>query len=103
MGKETLAWSILLLPLFAAATITLFTRKYPAASARLSIAAVVTSFVLSWAFAGVWNPDNKFETAVDWITVGNFNIQMGIVIDRLAWVMLLIVTGVGSAIHIYSF
>jgi NADH-quinone oxidoreductase subunit L len=102
MGKETLAWLILLLPLVAAGTIALFTRKYPMASARLSIAAVVASFILTWAFAGAWHPEGKFETAVDWITVGNFNIQMGLVIDRLAWIMLLIVTGVASAIHIYS-
>ena len=103
MGKETLAWAILLLPLFAAAIIALFTRKYPAASARISIVAVVASFVLTWLFAGAWHTNGKFETAIDWITVGAFNIQMGIVIDRLAWIMLLIVTGVGSAIHIYSF
>jgi NADH-quinone oxidoreductase subunit L len=103
MGKENLAWAILLLPLFAAGIIALFTRKYAAASARLSIVAVVASFVLTWAFAGAWHPEGKFETAADWITVGNFNIQMGLTIDRLSWIMLLIVTGVGSAIHIYSF
>lgn len=103
MTKETLAWAILLLPLFAAGIIALFTRKFPAASARISIVAVVASFVLTWLFAGAWNSETKFETAIDWITVGNFNIQMGVVIDRLSWIMLLIVTGVGSAIHIYSF
>jgi NADH-quinone oxidoreductase subunit L len=103
MGKETLAWAILLLPLFAAGIVALFTRKFPAVSARLSIVAVVTSFVLTWLFAGAWNPETRFETTIDWITVGNFNIQMGVAIDRLAWIMLLVVTGVGSAIHIYSF
>jgi NADH-quinone oxidoreductase subunit L len=108
MGKENLAWAILLLPLFAAGIIALFTRKYPAASARISIVAVLTSFVLTWVFAGAWHPDGRYETAVDWITVGSpglggFNIQMGLAIDRLSWIMLLIVTGVGSAIHIYSF
>src|SRR5687768_7049262 len=103
MTKETLAWAILLLPLFAAGTIALFMRKYPAASARISIIAVLASFVLTWAFAGAWQPEGKFETAVDWITVGNFNIQIGLLIDRLTWIMLLIVTGVGSAIHIYSY
>src|SRR5205085_2781767 len=81
----------------------LFTRKFPVASARLSIVAVVASFVLTWAFAGAWHPEGKFETAVEWINVGNFNIEMGLTIDRLAWIMLLIVTGVGAAIHIYSF
>src|SRR6187455_14726 len=103
MGKEALAWAILLLPLFAAGIIALFTRKFPAASARISIVAVVASFFLTWAFAGAWNPETRFETTIDWVTVGNFNVQMGVAIDRLAWIMLLVVTGVGSAIHIYSF
>lgn len=99
MGKETLAWLILLLPLFAAGIIALFTRKLPATSARISISAIVIAFILSWAFAGT----ERFETAAQWISVGTFNVEMGIVIDRLAWIMLLIVTGVGSAIHIYSY
>jgi NADH-quinone oxidoreductase subunit L len=103
MTRETLAWAILLMPLAAAGIIALFTRRFPAASARLSIAAVVAGFVLTWTFAGAWHPEGRFETAVQWINVGNFNIDMGIVIDRLSWIMLLIVTGVGSAIHIYSF
>ena len=103
MTKETLAWAILLLPLFAAGTIALFTRKFPAASARISIVAVLASFVLTWTFAGAWHPEGRFEGGIDWITVGNFNIQIGLLIDRLTWIMLLIVTGVGSAIHIYSY
>jgi len=103
MGKETLAWLILFLPLAAAGTIALFTRKHPTVSVRLSICAVLASFVLTWAFAGAWNEAGRFSAAAEWISVGNFNIEMGITIDRLSWIMLLIVTGVGSAIHIYSY
>lgn len=103
MGKENLAWLILFLPLMAAGIIALFTRKLPVVSARISIAAIVTSFVLTWAFAGAWHEAGKLETAAQWINVGDFNVEMGITIDRLSWIMLLIVTGVGSAIHIYSF
>jgi NADH-quinone oxidoreductase subunit L len=102
MGKESLAWLILFLPLAAAGIIALFTRKLPRVSSNISIAAVVASFVLTWAFAGVWHAGTRFETAVDWINVGNFQVEMGVVIDRLSWVMMLIVTGVGGAIHIYS-
>ena len=94
MGKETLAWLILFLPLFAAGTIALFTRKYPVASARISISAVVASFVLSCAFFGAWNEAGTFRAAAEWISVDPFNIEMDITIDRLAWIMLLIVTGV---------
>ncbi len=101
MAKESLAWMILLLPLGAAAVIALFTRKLPETSAKISIVAVVASFLLSLSFAGVWK-GHGFATAADWINVGNFNVEMGLVIDRLSWIMLLIVTGVGGAIHIYS-
>jgi len=38
----------------------------------------------------------------NWVTVGNFNAQMGILIDPLSVFMMLIVTGVGFFIHIYS-
>jgi NADH-quinone oxidoreductase subunit L len=38
----------------------------------------------------------------DWITVGHFNIPFSFQIDQLSLIMLLIVTGVGSLIHIYS-
>lgn len=103
MGKESLAWLILFLPLASAGIIALFTRKMPAISARISIAAVVVSFLLSWTFVGAWTEAGKFETAAQWINVANLNVEMGITIDRLAWIMLLIVTGVGSAIHIYSY
>ena len=38
----------------------------------------------------------------DWITVGKLNISMSFLIDQLSLLMLLIITGVGSLIHIYS-
>jgi NADH-quinone oxidoreductase subunit L len=38
----------------------------------------------------------------DWITVGSLNITFSFLIDQLSLLMLLIVTGIGSLIHIYS-
>ena len=37
-----------------------------------------------------------------WITSGNFNADIAFLIDPLSCVMLLVVTGVGFLIHIYS-
>jgi NADH-quinone oxidoreductase subunit L len=37
-----------------------------------------------------------------WITAGSFNIDLSFVLDQLSLVMLLVVTGVGFLIHIYS-
>ena len=38
----------------------------------------------------------------DWITVGSLNISFSFLVDQLTLLMLLIITGVGSLIHIYS-
>src|SRR5262249_56909129 len=38
----------------------------------------------------------------DWIDVGGLSIPISLLLDRLSSVMTLVVTGVGSLIHIYS-
>jgi len=40
--------------------------------------------------------------AIDWISVGSLHIDFTLVLDQLSLVMLLVVTGVGFLIHIYS-
>ncbi len=42
------------------------------------------------------------KTAFDWIVSGDFAAQIGFRIDALSIIMCLVVTGVGSLIHIYS-
>jgi len=41
-------------------------------------------------------------TAFDWITAGEFNARFTLRLDPLSAVMILVVTGIGSLIHIYS-
>lgn len=38
----------------------------------------------------------------DWITVGNLHVPFGFVVDQVSVVMILIITGVGSLIHLFS-
>jgi NADH-quinone oxidoreductase subunit L len=38
----------------------------------------------------------------DWITVGSFSVGFDLLVDQLSIVMVLVVTGVGTLIHIYS-
>ncbi len=38
----------------------------------------------------------------DWMTIGNFHIDLSFMVDQLSAVMILVVTGVGFLIHIYS-
>jgi len=102
MKLEALPWLILFLPLFAAAVITLFTLKHRNVSALLSIGAVVIGFVSTVAFIAA-NGWVTAESAVNWLSIGGLNIDFGLKLDRLSEMMMLIVTGVGGAIHIYSF
>ncbi|TSD64584.1 NADH-quinone oxidoreductase subunit L [Inquilinus sp. KBS0705] len=41
-------------------------------------------------------------TLFDWISVGNFKIPFSFLVDQLSSIMLLIITGVGFLIHLYS-
>src|SRR5436190_12275202 len=98
-----LPWAVLFLPLLSAVVIALFTQKNRGLSAGISIAAIVTSFVLSaMLFAQFSGHAAKTELAFNWLTVGDLQIDFGLRLDALSLLMLLIVTGVGSAIHIYS-
>jgi NADH-quinone oxidoreductase subunit L len=107
---ENLPWLILFMPLFAAVLITLFGLKRAGASAALSVIAVLLSFAASvvlWA-DGMRNPPTaahqfiSTQSAFTWLSVDKLRIDFGVVIDPLSTLMLLIVTGVGSLIHIYS-
>jgi NADH-quinone oxidoreductase subunit L len=104
MNLEALPWIILFLPLLAAAVITLFTLRSRTASALLSIGAIVTGFVLTLSFiaANGFHPAVA-ETSTNWLSIGLLNIDFGLKLDALSLMMMLIVTGVGGTIHIYSF
>jgi NADH-quinone oxidoreductase subunit L len=97
-------WIILFLPLFAATVITLFTLRSKTVSSLISIGAVVAGFVLTVIFIHheSWHPITT-ETSVNWLSIGGLQIDFGLKLDALSMMMLLVVTGVGGAIHIYSF
>jgi NADH-quinone oxidoreductase subunit L len=105
MKYEILPWLTLFLPIFSAAAITLFTLKHRNVSALISISAIVAGFVMTLVFIGANGfhlPAGQDETAVNWLTIGDLQIDFGLKLDALSLMMMLIVTGVGGAIHIYS-
>ena len=100
---EDIAWLVLLLPLCSAVGITLFTLSDARRSARISIAAVVLSFAGSLVlFLAHGGGDVGQSSSVTWIDVGGLEVVLGLQLDALSLVMLLVVTGVGGLIHIYS-
>jgi NADH-quinone oxidoreductase subunit L len=103
MKYEILPWLTLFLPIFAAAAITLFTLKHRNVSALISIGAIVAGFVMTVMFIHANGFGVNVEDSVNWLTIGNLHIDFGIKLDALSLMMMLIVTGVGGAIHIYSY
>jgi len=102
MKYEILPWLILFLPLFSVAVITLFTLKHRNVSALISIGAIVIGFVSTVTFI-VANGWVTGEPAINWLSIGGLNIDFGLKLDRLSEMMMFVVTGVGGAIHIYSY
>jgi NADH-quinone oxidoreductase subunit L len=103
MKYENLPWLILFLPLFSAAFITLFTLRSKTVSSLISIGAIVAGFVMSLVFINANGFQFNGETTVKWLSLGGLDVDFGLRLDTLSMMMLLIVTGVGGAIHIYSY
>jgi NADH-quinone oxidoreductase subunit L len=73
-------------------------------SGAIGTLTVVVSFLLSICFFTQLQQSGKpFEFDLfDWISVHNFSLSFGILLDQLSLLWLLFVTGIGSLIHLYS-
>src|ERR1035441_5212613 len=103
MKYENLPWLILFLPLLSVVVITLFTLRNKTVSSLISIGAVVAGFILTLVFINANGFQFSGETSTNWLSIGGLQIDFGLKLDALSMMMLLVVTGVGGAIHIYSF
>ncbi len=65
---------------------------------------VVVSFAITLYLFGISqvNPEPVVIHLFDWISIQRFDISFGFLIDPLAIIWLLFVTGIGSLIHLYS-
>ena len=93
------AWLILLLPLFSAVVIGLGGFRSRKASAAISVGAVASSFLLTLLLVAA---GGKLHPSVAWLAIEGLEIDIGLQIDSLSKLMLCVVTGVGSLIHIFS-
>src|SRR6266487_15983 len=95
-----LPWLILVVPLASAVVITLFTLRWKALSSFISVAAVLISFICSCL---IFTQSGISAREFTWIDFGGvFRVPLGFVLDNLSKTMLVLVSGVGSLIHIYS-
>jgi NADH-quinone oxidoreductase subunit L len=108
MTKNLNLWVIPLLPLIGAAINGLLGRRFKNAMVS-AVALLFTAASFGWAAWAVWTvwPGSgialpHIETLATWITAGTFSAPFGFYLDQLSMIMVLIVTGVGFLIHIYS-
>jgi NADH-quinone oxidoreductase subunit L len=98
-------WLIPLLPLIGAAINGFFGRRSsrPAISAVALVfsgAAFAMALWIVFQFSSLTLPHT--ETLASWIQSGAFQVDFAFYLDRLSLIMLMVVTGVGFLIHIYS-
>jgi NADH-quinone oxidoreductase subunit L len=67
------------------------------------LASFAVAATLVWQLAGL-APDGRLitQTIYRWMSSGEFTLDVTLLVDPLSAVMLLVVTGIGSLIHIYS-
>ena len=98
-------WLIPVLPLAGAAINGFFGRK-SSRTAVSTVALVFSGAAFAWALTSVLRflPSEApyQEYLAHWIRAGNFAVDFALYLDHLSVVMLLVVTGVGFLIHIYS-
>ena len=105
MVNPLLAWIAFFAPLASCLLIALFFLRSKAWSSLTSIAGIVISFICTLLLATQifsTHPAGEFQQSLPWIQLDSLTINFGILLNPLAIMMLLVVTGVGSAIFIYS-
>ncbi|MDR0595024.1 MAG: NADH-quinone oxidoreductase subunit L [Bifidobacteriaceae bacterium] len=96
------AWLVIAIPLISAGLLLLAGRKADKWGHLLGVAASAASFVISlWVFADLLKNGSSDINLAWWIN-GGFTLDFGLQIDQLSMAFVLLVTFVGTLIHIYS-
>jgi NADH-quinone oxidoreductase subunit L len=106
-GFFTLAWLLIAIPAASAAILLLVGRRADRWGHYLGAVAPLVSFVMGlYYFINLLGRDVP-ERAVslplyNWISSGRWQIDVGLLIDQLSILFVLLITGVGGLIHVYS-
>ena len=90
-------WLLFLIPFASAAIIQLGLKRNAMASSLLSTISVAASFIIACSLLG-----SNQAGAWTWIEVGGFKLDIGYRLDQLATGMMIVVTGIGMLVHIFS-
>jgi len=98
-------WLIPVLPLAGAAINGIFGKK-SSRTAISTVGLVLSGAAFAWALAVVFRISTAElpyqEYLAHWIRSGSFTVDFAFYLDQLSLIMLLVVTGVGFLIHVYS-
>ncbi len=106
-GAASLAWLLVALPLAGAAILLVLGRSSdrwgPGFAVLMSWASFVVGAVIWLGMLGE-DPEQRAShlTLFSWIPAGSFQLDAGMLVDQLSMAFVLLVTFVGSLIHVYS-
>jgi len=106
-GIQSGVWLLVAIPALSAAVLLLGGRRLNRWGHLLGAAVPVALFVYSVMLFFSVKKENADDRVIDkhlfsWIPVGGFKIEAGMLLDPLSIVFILLITGVGSLIHIYA-
>ncbi len=106
-GLFSLAWLLIAIPLAGAGLLLVLGRFSDSWGHWLATACCLASFTIGvLLFSSMLSADEGQRAVTvhlyDWITTGSWNLGFGMLIDQLSILFVLLITGVGSLIHIYS-
>ena len=90
-------WLLFIIPFASAAIIQLGLKRSAMASSLLSTLSVVASFAIACALL-----DSDQSDSWTWVKAGSFELNIGYKLDPLATGMMIVVTGIGMLVHIFS-
>lgn len=102
---ENLVYAIILLPLAGFLINGLFGKKLPKMLVgTLATAVVFASFIIALSLFLKFNADSQpvIVKAFEWFRINGIQVNFGFQIDQLSLMMIMIITGIGSLIHLYS-
>ncbi|MDG6101055.1 NADH-quinone oxidoreductase subunit L [Dactylosporangium aurantiacum] len=99
-------WLLPAIPLASAAVLLLLGKRADRWGHWLGVLSVATSFVLGLTYfftlRGLENRNGVELKLWDYIGVGDFKVDLGLLFDPLSAMFVLLITGVGSLIHLYA-
>ncbi len=106
-GLFSLAWLVIAVPLACAALLLILGKRSDGWGHLLATVATIVSFVVGLLLFVTMLSDDESSRAVsvplyEWIATGSWHVEAGLLVDQLSILFVLLITGVGALIHVYS-